>query len=139
MIKYLLLSLTIFGILNFSYANGDEHHKKSADVHSGHHEKDVKEVTVEGQLIGLTCFIKHNSKGEKHKDCFKDCAEKGLPIGILTKDHKIYQISGEGHADLRETNKKFLKFAEEQVVAKGNVYSSNGANMIVVKGIKMAN
>jgi len=137
--KYVLVvALTLIGSLSTSYAHGDKH-KDESNMHSGHDSIDTPDVVVKGQLIGMTCFIKHQSKGEKHKDCFKDCANKGLPIGILTGDHKIYQISGEGHADLKETNKKFLKYAEEQVVAKGKVFTSNGTNMIVVKGIKKAN
>tara|TARA_R110000868_G_scaffold132380_4_gene343239 strand:- start:1570 stop:1989 length:420 start_codon:yes stop_codon:yes gene_type:complete len=134
----LIIALAFLGSFNFAQAHGDEH-KKESNIHSGHHSIDSDEVTVKGQLIGMTCFIKHDSKGERHKDCFKECAEKGLPIGILTKDNVIYQISGDGHTDLRETNKKFLKYAEEQVVTKGKVYSSNGTNMIVVNGIKRAN
>lgn len=130
--------LAFFGFYSAAHAHRDEH-KTEINVNSVHQSIDDEEVVVKGQLIGMTCFIKHDSKGEKHKDCFKECAEKGLPIAILTKDHKIYQVSGEGHADLKKTNKKFLKFAEEQIVAKGNVFSSNGTNMIVVKGIKRAN
>ncbi|PIP89051.1 MAG: hypothetical protein COW01_15820 [Bdellovibrionales bacterium CG12_big_fil_rev_8_21_14_0_65_38_15] len=137
--KYVLVAaLILIGSLSTSYAHGDKHEEEGG-MHSEHHAKESPDVVVKGQLIGMTCFIKHQSKGEKHRDCFKDCANKGLPIGILTGDHKIYQISGEGHADLKETNKKFLKYAEEQIVAKGKVFSSNGINMIVVKGIKKAN
>jgi len=139
MIKYILvITLTVLGSFGISYAHGDKHEEKG-DMHSNHHANDSSDVVVKGQLIGMSCFIKHESKGEKHKDCFKDCANKGLPIGILTVDHKIYQISGEGHTDLKETNKKFLKYAEEQVVAKGKVFSRNGTNMIVVEGIKRVN
>lgn len=125
---------------NYSYAQGEMHCSSHASGHSNHGSAaDSKEVTISGQLVGLTCLIKHDSKGASHKDCFKECAEKGLPIGILTKENKIYQISGEGHADLSETNKKFLKYAEEEVIVKGAVFTSNGMNMIVVKGIKKAN
>jgi hypothetical protein len=134
---YLIIILALFGNLNLVHAHGDEHKDKKS-THSGHDSIDSKEVMIKGQLIGMTCFVKHESKGEKHKDCFKECAEKGLPIGILTKDNKIYQISGKGHADLKETNKSFIKYAEEQVIAKGNVFSSNGSHMIVVSGIKKA-
>ena len=137
--KYLIImTLVMFGSMGTSYAHGDKH-KAESGMHSGHDSLESPDIVVKGQLIGMTCFIKHESKGEKHKDCFKECANKGLPIGILTKNRKIYQISGEGHADLKETNKKFLKYAEAQVVAKGKVFSSNGTNMIVVKGIKRAN
>ena len=131
----LFIVVTLLIIFNFAYADGGTHSHK-AGGHSGHDSIEEKDEMITGQLVGLTCFIKHDSKGPTHKDCFKECAEKGLPIGILTKDNKIYQISGEGHGDLKETNKKFLKYAEENVMAKGKIFTSNGMNMIVVKGIK---
>ncbi len=135
--------LTIFSLLvlvstSSVFAHGDEEHAKGKAASSSHDSIEKADVLISGQLVGLTCYIKHDSKGSNHKDCFKDCAEKGLPIGILTKDNKIYQISGEGHADLRETNKKFLKYAEEQVAVKGKVFTSSSVNMIIVNGIKKA-
>lgn len=133
---FVLIMLTLVN-LNYVYAHGDKHAEEKSE-HSEHESIDKKEDMVTGQLIGLTCFVKHGSKGSSHKDCFKECAEKGLPIGVLTKDNKIYQISGEGHSELKDMNKKFLKFAEEEVVVKGKVYSSNGMNMIVISGIKKA-
>jgi hypothetical protein len=122
----LLLSIDV-------YAHGDEHK-------SSHHPSvnDKKQEVLTGKLIGLTCFVKHGAVGETHKDCFKECAESGLPIGVLTADKKIYQISGEGHTDLKTTNKQFIKYAEQDVVVKGEIFESNNINMIVVKGIKLA-
>ncbi len=139
--KLLIILMSLLVSINLAFAHGDEHSekKKEHSSHSGHDSMEQKDEMVKGQLVGLTCFVKHASKGPSHKDCFKECAQKGLPIGILTKDNKIYQISGEGHGDLKETNKKFLKYAEEEVMAKGKVFTSNGMNMIVVKGIKKVN
>jgi hypothetical protein len=137
--KILIILMSFLVSINLAFADGDKHqHSEKKKEHSSHsgHDSIEKDVMIKGQLIGLTCFVKHASKGPTHKDCFKECAEKGLPIGILTKDNKIYQVSGEGHSDLKETNKKFLKYAEEEVMAKGKVFTSNGMNMIVVKGIK---
>ena len=125
--KLLILIATALLSLGSAYAHGDKHSEEK------------KDTVIKGQLVGMTCFVKHNSKGASHEDCFKECAKKGLPIGILTKDNVIFQISGKGHEDLVETNKKFLKYAEKDVIAKGETFSSNGVNMIVVKGIKKAN
>ena len=136
-IKLLIVLVSFLASTNSAFAHGDEHAKKK-EHHANHGSSNEKVAMVRGQLVGLTCFIKHDSKGPKHKNCFKECAEKGLPVGILTKNNKIYQISGEGHGDLKETNKKLLKYGEEEVIAKGKVFSSNGMNMIVVKGIKKA-
>lgn len=129
--KLLLGLMTLFLSISFAFAHGDEH-----KGHSTHDSLEEKEVMIKGQLVGLTCFIKHASKGPSHKDCFKDCAKKGLPVGILTKDNKIYQVSGEGHTSLKEANQKLLKYGEEKVMAKGKVFTSNGVNMIVINKIK---
>jgi len=72
----------------------------------------------------------------KHADCFKSCAAKGLPIGILTKDNVIYQISGKGHADQAAVNAPLLKYAESNVKVKGQVFEKMGVKFIVVTGIK---
>lgn len=125
--KKILVFLSFLALSTPIFAHGDKH-----DEHA------KKLETISGQLIGLTCFVKHQSKGEGHIDCFKECAEKGLPIGILTKDNKIYQISGEGHTDLKETNKQFLKYAEKDVVVKGEIFKGPNLNMVVVKGIKLS-
>ena len=121
--------LTIIATVIFSsgaFAHGHEKHTSQ------------KEELITGELIGMTCFIKHASKGPEHADCFKECAQKGLPIGILTKEDKIYQISGDGHADLKSENQKFLKYAGESVAAKGEIFTRGGMQMIVVKAIKKA-
>tara|TARA_R110000868_G_scaffold32343_4_gene117673 strand:- start:7195 stop:7578 length:384 start_codon:yes stop_codon:yes gene_type:complete len=125
--KHFLISIALLLFTTNLLAHGDKH-----DEHA------KKLETISGQLIGLTCFVKHQSKGEGHIDCFKECAEKGLPIGVLTKDNQIYQISGEGHTDLKETNKQFLKYAEKDVVVKGEIFKGHNLNMVVVKGIKLS-
>jgi hypothetical protein len=137
--KYLVLLMLSILFSNLSFGHGDEHKENSHSHYTSHGSIEGKTEIIKGQLIGLTCFIKHSSKGSSHKDCFKDCAAKGLPIGVLTDDNKIYQISGEGHGDLKSTNKKFLRYAEESVIIKGQIFKKNGFNMIVVNGIKKAN
>ncbi len=128
--KILILALTSTLLLTTAYGHGTKHDQLEA--------AQAKDELITGELIGLTCFIKHESKGPEHNDCFKECAQKGLPIGILTDANKIYQISGQGHADLKTENEKFLKFAGKKISAKGQVFSRGGSQMIVVKAVKEA-
>ena len=134
--KSLIMILVSIALTNVVFAHGGEDHSKKEKKNEHHSMAKKKLDLVRGQLIGLTCFVKHSSKGAAHKDCFKECAEKGLPIGILTAENEIYQISGEGHKSLSETNKKFMKYAEEKVIVKGQVFNKNGIKMIVVEKIK---
>lgn len=102
------------------------------------HEKPGVEKTITGQMIDMACYFKHDSNGAEHKQCARECAQKGLPMAILSDDGKIYQILGSGHDDLKTVNAAFLDYVEEKVVAVGQVYEKNGANVIVIAKIKKA-
>lgn len=93
-------------------------------------------VSLEGRIVGMTCLMRHNSQGEMHKDCARMCAEKGLPLAVLTSDDQLYQIIGEGHEDLKTVNAKYLDFIEEPVVVKGFVFKAHGNQMIVISDIQ---
>ncbi len=143
-VKYFLVVGALVSLsLSQGFASGNSGHgnhgnnmgSKKMDMHSGHQSKDGKEATLSGKLIGLTCFIKHGTQGKTHKSCAKSCAEKGLPIGLLS-DGKIYQISGKGHDSLIEAYKPLLKYMESSVKVKGNVFEKNGVTMLVINKIK---
>ena len=80
-------------------------------------------------------MLKHGSKGEPHKSCAKECAEKGLPIGLLVNG-QIYQISGDGHQSLIEAYKPLLKYMESKVMVKGDAFEKNGVKILVIEKIK---
>jgi len=123
-----------FAIAPVASANNEQGH---GSMHSGHHDTAGKEVTLTGELIGLTCYLKHGSAGQGHKSCAKDCAKKGLPIGLLV-DGKIFEISGDGHQTLIEAYKPLLKYLESKVVVKGKVFEKSGMKILVIKKIKNA-
>ena len=132
--SFVLMSFAAFGS-EMNHKSHSGHANEQKGMHSGHHSSAGKEVTLKGELIGLTCFVKHGSKGSSHKSCAKDCAEKGLPIGLLS-DGKIYQVSGEGHESLKDAYKPLLKYLEGNVMVKGTVFEKNGTSLLVVKKIK---
>lgn len=141
-IIFAVAGLTLFSARSFAEGNGHDHSTQevhgshtSMNMHKGHQEIKGKSVTLKGELIGLTCFIKHGSKGKTHKSCAKECAEKGLPIGLLS-DGKIYQVSGDGHKSLVEAYKPLLKYLESTVSVKGKVFEKNGVKILVVSKIR---
>ncbi|MCB9026429.1 MAG: hypothetical protein H6625_08950 [Bdellovibrionaceae bacterium] len=135
--------ISIVVLLSFTYTQQIFSHdddKHDMNMHEGHtnvenKNEEGKDITLVGELIGLTCFIKHGSKGASHKSCAKDCAEKGLPIGLLVED-EVYQISGEGHKSLIEAYKPLLKYLETKVMVKGKVFDKYGVKMLVIEKIK---
>lgn len=137
--KLIAIFTLCFSLTSFSSSSDHAQHemkeKKGKEDHSAHKSKEGKIVTLSGTLIGLTCFIKHGSKGSKHKSCAKDCAEKGLPIGLMS-DGVIYQISGEGHASLKEAYAPLLKYIENEVKVMGTLFEKNGLKFLVIQKIK---
>lgn len=61
-------------------------------VLAGAAEEKPAPVTVEGRLIDLSCYTM-GMTGEKHATCAAQCAEKGLPVGLLeVKTGKVYTV-----------------------------------------------
>ena len=82
------------------------------------------EVTLKGEPVDIQCYLT-GLRGEGHASCAKSCAEKGLPIGFVTKSEdgkeQMYLVMG--------GNKKAAKdyMAEHMgkiVQAKGTVVRS---------------
>lgn len=52
----------------------------------------AKKVTLEGELVDIRCYSAMGAHGEDHEMCANACAKAGDPVGILTKDGKLYTI-----------------------------------------------
>lgn len=62
-----------------------------------------KEITVEGEIVDLQCFMIHpdDGQGEKHAKCANECIAKGLPVGLLVKD-QVYLLVGPDHGSMKD-------------------------------------
>ncbi|MBX7149556.1 hypothetical protein K1X76_10800 [bacterium] len=130
--KILVIAGLLLITLNVNAHEGEKHDEGM------NHEKPGVEKTITGQMIDMACYFKHDSKGPDHKQCARECAQKGLPMAILSDDGKIYQIMGSGHDELKTVNTAFLDYVEEKVTVIGQVYEKNGTNIIVISKIKKA-
>lgn len=87
-------------------------------------------ISVEGEILDLTCYLHKGSKGRRHRACAQMCAEKGLPIGILTEDEEVYLLI-EDHDD-PEPYAKAVEMAGKDAAIKGKVYSKGKVAGIMV-------
>lgn len=92
------------------------------------------EVTVQGEIIDMACYMAKGSRGPSHKACAQMCAKKGVPIGVLTDGGEVYLLLDDhNNPDPYDSAKKL---AGERAEVSGKKFSKQGVNSIVVGGIK---
>ncbi len=95
--------------------------------------KSDKPATVTGEVVCLSCYLTHNARGEKHAKCATMCINKGLPMGLLTKDGKLFVVV-ESHANA-DAYQQLKKFAAKMVTVTGIIVSRNGITGIAVQKV----
>lgn len=104
-------------------AGGDEHAR-----HAG------ATVTLKGEIVDLGCYLGHDSKGPAHTKCALACAQKGMPIGLLTDDGTLYLLTLD-HADNKPYEAAKAK-AGSILTVTGIVHDAHGMKSLEVKGVK---
>ncbi len=91
--------------------------------HGGH--EGGKAVTVQGEVVDLSCYLSH--------ECAIACVKKGLPMGILTEDGKLF-VALEDHAKA-DAYQQLKKFTAKQAKVTGVVHTRNGITGIAVQQV----
>ena len=92
------------------------------------------DVTVQGEIIDMACYMAKGSKGAAHKTCAQMCAKKGVPIGVLTDAGDVYLLLDDhNNPDPYDAAKKL---AGEHAEINGKKFSKQGVASIVVSGAK---
>ncbi len=93
-----------------------------------------EDVTVQGEILDMTCYLHKGSKGRRHRACAEMCAEKGLPIGILTDADEVFLLI-EDHDD-PAPYAAAAKLAGHKAALKGKKYAKGGVAAIMVTEAK---
>ena len=116
-----LFGLSLIGLpLNLARA-----YEEAGEGH--HHHAAGKNVTIEGELVDLACFIDHGGRGEKHQACATTCAQNGLPIGLLDKKGNLYLVLDKNHQTM---NAALADKMATTVRITGQVSKRNGMSLI---------
>lgn len=88
------------------------------------HNAQGKEVTLKGEVVDLQCYLVHPDMGQgpDHAKCAQMCMNKGLPVGFLTEEGKLYLLLGPGHDSVRS----MVSATGETVTLKGTLIERNG-------------
>jgi hypothetical protein len=83
-------------VLGVSVASGEEKNATKTTA--------PKEVTLEGEILDLYCFMKHpeDGQGADHIKCATSCIGKGLPIGFLSGGTVYVILGGKDHASAKD-------------------------------------
>jgi hypothetical protein len=76
--------------------------------------EDAKRVTVTGEVVDAACYMIHpqSATGPEHEQCALACADRGVPLAILSESDKKLYFPAEG-------NKQLYKFTGRRVRATG--------------------
>ncbi len=93
-----------------------------------------EDLTVQGEIIDMACYMAKGSRGPAHKTCAQMCAKKGVPIGVLTDAGEVYLLLDDhNNPDPYDDAKKL---AGERAEISGKKFSKQGVASIVVGSVK---
>jgi len=93
-----------------------------------------EEITVQGEIVDLACYMSKGSRGAAHKACAQMCAKKGVPLGVLTEAGEVYLLLDD-HNDPGPYDAA-KKLAGEHAEVSGKKYIKPGIASIVVGAVK---
>jgi type 1 fimbria pilin len=94
-----------------------------------------KDVTITGMVVDVSCKFGQGLSGASHLMCAQVCADKGIPLAILTSDGKLYiPTSAAMPGDAQ--NPLLKEYAEQEVTVTGKAFSAGGAEAIQIATIK---
>ena len=95
----------------------------------------AEEVTLKGEPVDIQCYL-GGQRGEGHASCAKSCANKGLPIGFVTKGEdgkeEMYLVMG---ANQKAAKDYMADHMGKQVSAKGTVTEKDGLKILTVSEV----
>lgn len=102
----------------------------SAWAAKGHMDPAGKAETISGELLDMSCYMMHEGKGKKHAKCAAACVAGGAPVGLLTKDGKVYLVVGNHEDEKPYVEAKALVGGDAKLT--GTVYTRGGLTAIIV-------
>lgn len=90
----------------------------------------AEEVTLQGEVLDLACYIPKGAKGPDHADCAKKCVKAGQPMGLLTEDGAVLVLAAD-HAD-GKPYEALKDWAGEMVKVTGDLSERDGIKVFTV-------
>ena len=76
---------------------------------------DFNSYAMTGEIVDYSCYLQVGKHGGKHRDCGQKCLRNGQPIGLLTKDGRLFLLMEEEHHPRRDSKTHFRDAAIEHL------------------------
>src|SRR5579885_2816206 len=97
-----------------------------------------KVETLVGEIVDYSCYLQVGKHGAKHRDCGQKCLRNGQPIGLLTKEGKLYLLMEEEHDPRRDARTDFRQAAIDHMAhvmeVTGTLSEVDGQRALYVSG-----
>ncbi len=97
-----------------------------------------KVETLVGEIVDYSCYLQVGKHGAKHRDCGQKCLRNGQPIGLLTKEGKLYLLMEEEHDPRRDGLTTFRQAAIDHMAhvmeVTGTLSEVDGQRALYVTG-----
>ncbi|MBI2889595.1 MAG: YHS domain-containing protein [Nitrospirae bacterium] len=92
-----------------------------------------KVITIQGEIVDTTCYLRHEKKGTEHAKCALMCLRAGIPMGLLEDGTgKVYVFVSESHGNPHKDIEKYLL---KKVKVTGALYERGGLSGIAARAI----
>ncbi|HEY3787479.1 MAG TPA: hypothetical protein VGL71_01435 [Urbifossiella sp.] len=97
-----------------------------------------KVTSLVGEIVDYSCYLQLGKHGGKHRDCGQKCLRNGQPIGLLTKEGKLYLLMEEEHDPRRDGLTQFRQAAIANMAyvieVNGTLTEHDGTRALYVSG-----
>jgi hypothetical protein len=100
------------------------------------HMREHMETVLEGEVVDLHCFMKHDEMGmgPDHAKCAQQCIGKGMPVGFLSNG-EVFLLLGPQHETVGDM---VADFCGVRSLVSGKVVEHHGLKAIEVGSIMKA-
>ncbi|MEN8375394.1 MAG: hypothetical protein ABFS34_08095 [Gemmatimonadota bacterium] len=91
--------------------------------------------TLTVTVVDLSCKVVHNLSGDDHRMCAQVCADKGIPLALMTEDGTIMVPVSMGMPGVGD-NERLKEHAENTVTVTGKVFDRGGLKTIAIEEIE---
>ena len=91
------------------------------------------EVTLQGTVVDMHCYVTHGIHDAEHTACSNSCIARGLPAGLLTDDGNLYVLFEEKPKSVKD---RVAGLADVPVRITGTTVTRNGVKGLQIKTIE---